>query len=240
MRPSILFHISTRNKESLLEEGEMPEEWKIIYYKRYPRLPQIALPRPDKINVPLSQALLARKSERDFDPEKTLWLQRISDFLYWSAGIKDKKSNIAKRMYPSGGARYPIEIYPIIFRAGDFKNGVYHYAPREHLLEEIADKDWLEEARKILVDKEIKNAAAVFIMTAVFERTMMKYQEFGYRLILEEAGHLCQNFYLVSGAMGLAGCGLGGFYDKPANELLDIDGINEAAIYAFALGNKNA
>jgi SagB-type dehydrogenase family enzyme len=84
----------------------------------------------------------------------------------------------------------------------------------------------------------MKKAPVIFLMSAVFERTMNKYGEFGYRLILQESGHICQNFYLTATSMGLGGCGLGGVEDKLANKLLDIDGINEASVYAFALGKK--
>ncbi len=65
---------------------------------------------------------------------------------------------------------------------------------------------------------------------------MIKYKERGYRYILFEAGHLGQNIYLVSKALGLKCCAIGGFDDDKFHELLDIDGDNEAVLYAFAMG----
>jgi SagB-type dehydrogenase family enzyme len=238
MRHSILFHFLTGNKKNLRKSDDVPAAWKVDYYKEYPRLPQLVLPEPRPLGGSLAETLLKRKSERSFDPEGPISLGELSDFLYWSAGIKEKSPNSPRRMYPSGGARYPLEIYPIVFRADGFKNAVYHYAPLGHKLEEIADASWLEKTAEIIFEEKMQKAAVIFIITAVFERTMMKYQEFGYRLILEEAGHLCQNFYLVAAAMDLAGCGLGGFSDKLANQLLEIDGKNEGAVYAFAFGKN--
>ena len=38
------------------------------------------------------------------------------------------------RPYPGGGARYELEIYPVIYRCDGIKPGVYHYHPLEHQL----------------------------------------------------------------------------------------------------------
>ena len=46
-------------------------------------------------------------------------------------------------------------------------------------------------------DDFVRNAAALFLMTAVFRRTMWKYHlARAYRVVLLDAGHLCQTFCL--------------------------------------------
>ena len=89
---------------------------------------------------------------------------------------------------------------------------------------------------KIIWQDMILKAPMVLAISAVFERTTMKYKERGIRYLFQEAGHLGQNLYLASTALGLKCCALGGFDDDSFNKLLDIDGEIEGVIYVFALG----
>ena len=73
-------------------------------------------------------------------------------------------------------------------------------------------------------------------MTAVFQRTQMKYAERGYRYVLLEAGHIGQNICLVANAVGLASCPIVGTYDAALERLIDIDGVTESVVYALGLG----
>ena len=51
----------------------------------------------------------------------------------------------------------------------------------------------------------VAHSAALFIMTAVFARTMWKYHHpRAYRVVLLDAGHLGQTFCLTATRMGLA------------------------------------
>jgi len=58
--------------------------------------------------------------------------------------VKDVGSNWdeTKRFYPSAGARYPLEIYPIIFSSSDLEQGIYHYNSRDHSLELILEGNY--------------------------------------------------------------------------------------------------
>jgi len=51
-----------------------------------------------------------------------------------------------------------------------------------------------------------------------------------------EAGHLAQNIYLVTTALGLGCVAIGGFMDDEINEILEVDGVNEAVVYVIAIG----
>jgi nitroreductase len=39
-------------------------------------------------------------------------------------------------------------------------------------------------------------------------------------------------------ALGLAAVPLGGFYDRPIDELLGADGVNESVLYSLCLGRR--
>jgi SagB-type dehydrogenase family enzyme len=53
---------------------------------------------------------------------------------------------------------------------------------------------------------------------------------------LLEAGHIGQNLYLAATSMGLGACVVGAFLDDNLNNLLGIDGEEEAALYLIAVG----
>ena len=55
-------------------------------------------------------------------------------------------------------------------------------------------------------------------------------------LILMECGHIAQNLYLISEAMRLKCCAIGGFVDEEFNKLLYIQGQSEKTMYLMAIG----
>lgn len=231
-----------------------PKEWLTIYFKEYPRLPRIFLPAPElirneisdneerELDSSLKEVLLKRKSEREFNGEP-ISLRDLSQLLFYSAGIIEKKEenwNKTRRTYPSAGGRFPLEIYLFNLQTSkELKKGIYHYNVKEHSLEKLLEDENLIEKiyPEAIWQDMIKKASMVLVISAVFERNTMKYKDRGYRYILFEAGHLGQNIYLVSRALNFKCCALGGFDDDKLNELLDIDGENEAVLYVFALGN---
>jgi SagB-type dehydrogenase family enzyme len=69
-------------------------------------------------------------------------------------------------------------------------------------------------------------------------RTRFKYGLRGYRFSLLEAGHLVQNVVLAATALGLPAVPLGGWYDRRLDELVGADGLDEASVYAVAVGGR--
>ena len=140
------------------------------------------------------------------------------------------------RTYPSGGALYPLEIYPVLQQVEGITDGIYHYDPWNHELEEVRAGNFHQQFAAMTIGQGmLASANAVFFITALFERSMWKYGQRGYRYTWIEAGHLGQNLYLVAGALGLAPVAVGGFYDGEANALLDL-APNEQTIYAMCAG----
>ena len=74
-------------------------------------------------------------------------------------------------------------------------------------------------------------------MTAVFQRTMWKYQHVrAYRVVLLDAGHLCQTFCLVATWLGLAPFCTAALKDTLIEKELGIDGIRESVLYVAGVG----
>ena len=154
-----------------------------IEYKAYPRFEQCRLPKPQELNRALSETLFARESEREFDKDIKLTLQKIGDFLYWSGGLQNRKrkSDFCGRFYPSAGGRFPLEIYISCSGEDELAPGVYHYNVYDHTLEKLLDKSGDAEIRSLKTYPFVKDAKLIVIITSIFDRQMRKYNERGYR-----------------------------------------------------------
>lgn len=219
---------------------KLPALWTKIHFKFYPRLKTIELPKPHiRSNPDFYKVLINRRSKRDFQ-NKEISIKELSSLLYYSGGVVHKKGSnldLTRRTYPSAGARYPIEIYPIIVNVQDIDKGIYHYNVLDNKLEFLLKGDYSGEMPVICNHQNWLEKANIYIvLSAVFNRNLVKYKQRGLRYIFMEAGHVGQNIYLNSTVLGLSCCAIGGFNDARLNELLDIDGENESAIYLLAIG----
>jgi SagB-type dehydrogenase family enzyme len=139
---------------------------------------------------------------------------------------------------PSGGARNPIEVYLMALRVNGLDPGLYHYDQRCHVLARISSEATPQMARAYCADQPfVARAAALFIMTAVFARTMWKYHHpRAYRVVLLDAGHLAQTFCLTATRMGLAPFSTAALKDSLIETGLGIDGISESVLYVTGVG----
>jgi len=232
------FHESTKFQKIVKFRNfkNWPKTWKTIYFKSYPRFEEILLPKPKMPSVTLKKALFDRKSERNFSQEP-INLKSLSSLLYFSAGLRKRDGDQAgNRFYPSGGARYPLEVYVLSLNS-DVPKGIYHYYLKSSSLEKIGEIDQFKCEEYFLYDW-VKNASCLIIVTAVFSRSTVKYKDKGYIFSFIETGSLIQNFYLNAQALGLSICALAGFIEDRLNMLLDIDGKRETVVAVMGMGNK--
>jgi SagB-type dehydrogenase family enzyme len=74
-------------------------------------------------------------------------------------------------------------------------------------------------------------------MTAVFERTLWKYEiESAYRLLWLDAGHLAQTFCLLATARGLGPFTTAAIQDTFVEKLIVLDGVKELPVYLCGAG----
>lgn len=232
------FHFKTKlavlPEEDSIKEKKPAKIWTKTYFKSYARFDESKLPKPVLPNLTLSKALFERKSKRRFS-RRRLTVNQISSLLYYSAGLRNNSPPWqANRFYPSGGARYPLEVY-VLSIDSELPFGLYHYYLKNHSLEFLPFLQTFKYSN-YFNQRWITNTKSLLLISAVFKRTTLKYGDRGYRNILLEAGHLGQNFYLTAAALNLSCCAIGGYIDDAINGLLEIDGINESIIYAFTLG----
>jgi len=234
------FHKSMEITSFPKKNKNTPPSWIKINYKTYPRLKRILLPKPAKTKNNIFKLLISRRSVRDFS-DKTISLVKLSTILYYSAGITYIENNnwdVALRSYPSGGARYPLELYVLVNNVKKLKEGIYHYNVKDNYLETLIETDCHKIIENITTQNITKEANVVIIISAVFDRTRIKYGDRGYRFSFIESGHLAQNLYLVSEALSLGCCTIGGFIDDKINCLLDLNDTCEKVIYLAAIGSK--
>ena len=218
-----------------------PKQVEFLHYlppwrSRCLKRPHYSLPKPSKTQASLFDLLIQRRSFRHF--RSYLFSQEeLSTLLYYIAGVRGERHGIPRRMYPSAGALYPLELYVILHCGRELDSGVYHYHCHSHDLCLVAKGDFrLTIAQAALSQEFLASASLVLVVTAVLPRLEQKYGERSYRYALLEAGHLGQNVYLVSQALGFATCSVGAFLDEALSELLQVDVMTEPPLYLFPVG----
>ena len=248
--PEGSFHFSTKdaayvdrsNWSSDRLKAVMPKTPQPKFVKTVKGAEKVLLPARTSVDSEFTRVLMARKTHRRFSKQK-LPLETLSQLLYLVWGVtgylySPRFGKLFHKTSPSGGARHPGEVYLMALRVKGLKPGLYHYHTAHHRLEMIStnatrEKAWLYCARQHFV----RDAAALFLMTAVFRRTMWKYQQArAYRVVLLDAGHLCQTFCLVATWLGLAPFCTAALKDTLIEEDLGIDGIRESVLYVAGIG----
>jgi len=207
-------------------------------FKTYPDAERIALPDPRGYRgLSLEEVVEVRRSIRDYAADP-LSMEQISRLLHAAQGIT--ASRLGFRATPSAGALYPIELYPIVHAVAGLEPGIYHYAVQEHEVEQVEAGDFRgATTRAGLGQSFLGQAGACLVLSAVFQRTRWRYRERTYRYVMLEAGHVVQNVYLAAASMGLGACAVGAFLDDALNELLGLDGAEEAALYVVSVGQMS-
>lgn len=218
---------------------------------------RIDLPEPKPIDVPLDTVLARRRSRRTHVP-KPLDRSELGTLLGRALGVTTSRSiapdsdpfgEVKKqfRAYASGGGLYPVEWYVAVGHGTDrIPAGLYYYVPEDHALRVLSEAEDPASFPSTIdgcfatpegVFDHTSTAVTLF-MTASFGRTTAKYGPRGYRFVLQELGHAAQNLLLVAEAIDLAAVPIASFYDDRVNELLGVDGVNEAVIGTMSIGHR--
>jgi SagB-type dehydrogenase family enzyme len=180
-----------------------------------------------KGELSLEETLAQRRSVRSF-AEEDLTLEEISQLLWAAQGTT---SAWGGRTAPSAGALYPLEVYVAT------ANGLYRYVPHGHkVIIESQDDLRLKLWEVALEQDAIREAPAVFVITAVTERTAGKYGDRAERYVKLEAGHACQNILLQAVALDLGAVPIGAFYDDQVQAVLSLPPDHEP-LYLIPVGH---
>ncbi len=191
-----------------------------------PRVLDLPAPRTTGA-LSVEETLLRRRSIRTYTPEP-LTLPEIAQ-LFWAA--QGTTRSWGGRTAPSAGALYPLEIYAAT------PEGTYHYLTAGHRAEITTDKDRREDLWAAGLEQEaLEQAAATFVLTAVYARTADKYGARAERYVKLEAGHAAENLLLQAVALGLGAVVIGAFYDADVAAALAV-GADEEPLYLIPVGH---
>jgi SagB-type dehydrogenase family enzyme len=203
----------------------------------------IPLPDPKEADlgrVDFREILEKRRSVRAYS-EEPLTMDELSWLLWSCQGVKEVVGRpVTLRTVPSAGARHPFETFVLVNRVKGLEPGLYRFLAVDHRLQEANLEKGIAEKMAEACYRQgfVKTCAVTFIFTAVAYRTCWRYGERGYRYMLLDAGHLCQNLYLASEAIGGGACAIGAFLDDELNDLLGLDGVEQFAVYVTTTGKK--
>ena len=189
--------------------------------------------------MPVAQAIKQRRSRRQYTQDP-LSLDELSFLLWATQGIqKSFRKGLGLRTVPAGGARHPFETYLSVHRVAGLNPGLYRYLPLEHKLCLIyLDDHMAERTHDTMFDKRFVRASAVaFIWTTIpYRKEWSGILHRTYKGIAIDAGHVCQNLYLASEAIGAGTCAVGGYLQDKLDDLLGVDGEEEFAVYVAPVG----
>ena len=213
----------------------------------------IDLVPPDQFTVgtsPVLDVIGKRKSHRKYT-KASISLEELSFMLWATQGMRDKSIEggltYVWRNVPSGGNRHPMETYLSIHNVAGIELGLYRYLPVDHqLVVEFLDPNLPDLVNKASRNQNsgaawrpyyfVKEAAVVFIWTAIPYRSEWRYNKAAAKLIALDAGHICQNLYVAAGAIRAGTCAIGAYDQDKMNNLVKVDGEDEFVIYMAPVG----
>lgn len=202
----------------------------------------IELPGPETWktipNTDLTQAIKDRKSHRAYQAA-SLSLGELAYLLWCTQGVRGEPFHgNAYRNVPSAGCRHALETYLGVLNVEGLAPGIYRYLPLTHeLLFEFAEDLLSEKMVEASLGQPYPGRAAVtFIWVAIPHRMEWRYDLAAHKVILLDAGHVCQNLYLACEAIGAGTCAIAAYDQELLDQLLGLDGKDEFAIYLAPVG----
>lgn len=226
---------SVRFGSHTLDWANRPEPFKI-----YPEANRISLPDPgQESKLPALASLLPLDSPGL--PPSVPDLKDLARLLYYCGGITKRKpypgGDILFRAASCTGALYEIELYVVCADLNGLDAGVYHFNPREFVLEQLRSGDF----RGLLAEATgrepgVSSAPVTLVSTGTYWRNAWKYRARTYRHFGWDNGTVLANLFAMSRALGFPHRLVLGFVDREINHLLGLDTDREVALSLTAIG----
>lgn len=196
---------------------------------------QMKLPAPRlESAVSIEAALHRRRSIRAY-ADASLGLADLAQLLWAAQGVTAANGF---RTAPSAGALYPLEVYVFAGNVVDLPAGIYKYHPQGHTLSRVVEGDRRRELMHVALEQSsLRDAAAVILIAAVYERTTAKYGARGLRYVHMEAGHAAQNVYLQAISLDLGTVAIGAFDDAGVKRVAHLS-EHEQPLYLLPIGRE--
>ncbi|HUU50347.1 MAG TPA: SagB/ThcOx family dehydrogenase [Nitrospinota bacterium] len=195
----------------------------------------IKLPEPKyDSKTSVEKALLKRRSVRSYKNEPVT-LAETSQLLWAAQGITNPEGF---RTAPSAGALYPLEVYLIAGNVDSLNAGIYKYKNHRHALIRVREGDKRKGlSMAAFAQRAVRDAALDIVISAVYERTTVKYRKRGIRYVHMEAGHAAQNIFLQAVSLNLGTVTIGAFWDGQVKRVVNMPD-EEHPLYIIPVGRK--
>jgi len=199
------YHEATKHTVESLRRAPHTLDWSNMPhpFRHYQGVPVLDLPAdPPVPETPALEGVGARSA--------TGGATFLSQLLFYSAAISASKlvpstgDRYALRVNPSSGNLHPTEFHFLTRGLGEWPDGLYHYRPSAHMVEQRAC------GRLAMAGS---SASIVFILTSIAWREAWKYRDRAYRYCLHDMGHAWQALALAAQAIGYDTFAIGHFPD---------------------------
>jgi putative peptide maturation dehydrogenase len=197
----------------------------------------------------LWETLARRRTTRSFAPVP-LSAEEFSLVLRYTFGCRGYRQvaggiTVLSKTSPSGGALHPTEVYPLIRHVEGVEPGLYHYSAERHELEllvRLPPDEGAALATELASGQFfVRDAPALFFLTTRFYRSFWKYRRHqrAYAVLLMDAAHLAQTFYLICAELGLGAFVTAAVNGANIEERLGLDPFAEGALTMCGCGRPS-
>jgi len=202
---------------------------------------KIRLPSPKKFKVP---DFPVRNAIEHYEPvgffsRSRITIRELSYLLWCTQGFKKiVAETIQLRNVPSSGSRYPLETYFVANEVEGLETGLYRYLPKSHSIvaERIDSGLILEMSTASMNFRVMTRAAVTFLWVAIPYRSVWALGNRGYRSVLIEAGHTCQNLIMAAANLEYDVFPTDMFHDDLIAKLAGLDTETQWPVYLAAVG----
>lgn len=204
-----LYELYHENLPPLISESELASERpagdqsSAPTPKQYRRAERV--PLGDPAASPFFRRLRQRASYTEPTTRRPITEQELATLLAYAYGeVRETETHSPRRPVASGGAYYPLELYPIILDSAGVDAGIYHYnAPAGELdrLQRGEYTDWVRDNWTWVTDDDALTAAVV--ITARPGRSAEEYGEMAYLFAAIECGAVIQNLQLIASELDI-------------------------------------
>jgi SagB-type dehydrogenase family enzyme len=193
-------------------------------------LPAVTLPEPARGGRLLSDVLARRVSVRRFAQEPVV-LDHLSTMLFCA------QQGDAEDWPDEQAEEHRLNFLVIASRFKGAEPGVYSYDARRNRLLWLKPAPAQQQKSELFVQREFTQAPAVVWIYGNLAGACARHGAFGHRLLLLRAGAAGHRLSTAAGALGVAGCLVGGVVPGAGRRQFGFDGYLRASLIGFATGD---
>ena len=196
------------------------------------------LPEPEPLDYELGELLVERRSVRDPKGITPRQLATVLDLFRIRERLPGPRYEALRKAIPGGGGMHGLEAYVALRACEGLHAGIYWYDPEHGHLVRVSG---LTTECIALLDDAGRSAgvehqpAALVILAARFARWQHKYRRMAYAAILKDAGVAYCAMQLVTTALGLHACPLGGGDSELFSRATGMDPWVEGSVAELAI-----